>query len=152
MFEEIVTKIVAIFAAIPFSASTWFVLFILGFFVWLFMRAHRNTNSRVNWEDLIVDTKTNKVTPYKVGYLIGVIVGTWITIKLADTNKLTFDIFGFYLAYLVGGAGWMAIVNKKQENGNGGINGYGNGGMNNQQQYQEPEQPKKFGPPPPENG
>lgn len=113
MGAKLLNGVVGIFNILPFSGPSWFIIAILGFLVWIFAKASRNPTSKVDWEDLIIDTRTQRVTPYKLGYLIGMIVSTWITISLADANKLTFDIFGLYLSYLLGGAGWMAMVNKK---------------------------------------
>ncbi len=123
MFESILHGIIAFFAAIPFSKATWLVLGILGFFVWLFRKAQRDPASPIDWEDLIVDDITGKTSPYKVGYLLGLIVGTWVVITYADSGKLDFDIFGVYLSYLLGGAGWTAFMKMKAANGNNGNGG-----------------------------
>ncbi|TFG99973.1 hypothetical protein E4H12_00855 [Candidatus Thorarchaeota archaeon] len=118
MLDIAIAKMTAFFAAVPFSTATWFVLGILAFFVWLFTKAHRNANSAIDWEDLILDYDTiggvPRVSPYKVGYLIGLIVGTWVVIGFADGNLLTWDIFGGYLAYLLGGAGWATTMRSKE--------------------------------------
>jgi hypothetical protein len=105
MIESFITKIIALFGMIPFSGATWFVLFTLGFFIWLFARASNNPHSLVNWEHLIVDTHSNRASPYKVGFIVGMIVSTWIVITFADAGKLTFDILGTYLTFVLGGAG-----------------------------------------------
>jgi hypothetical protein len=113
MFSSFFTGIVGFFTSLPFTSATWFVIGILVFFSWIFYKAHRNPNSPVSWEDLIVDIDTSKTSPYKLGYLIGVVVGTWIVITFADNGKLTYDIFGIYLSFLLGGAGWAAFVQSK---------------------------------------
>lgn len=113
IFTTAVSAVAALFAAIPFSTATWFLLFVLLFFVWLFSKAHRNPASKVDWEDLILDHATDRVSPYKVGYLVGVIVSTWVVVKFADGDKLSWDILGGYLMYLLGGAGWIAMTQSK---------------------------------------
>lgn len=96
----------------PFSFATWFVLLTLGFFIWLFAKASKDRSSLVNWEHLIVDSSTDRASPYKLGYIIGIIVSTWIVITFADGGKLSFDILGTYLSFLLGGAG-VNILGKK---------------------------------------
>lgn len=102
-------------SAIPFSSATWFVLFTLAFFIWLFAKASRDPKNPVAWEDMILATETGKASPYKMGYLVGVIVGTWIVITLSDAGKLTFDIFGEYLTFLLGGVGVAAAFKSKKD-------------------------------------
>lgn len=101
--------------AIPFSGATWFVLLTLGFFVWLFAKADKNPKSPVRWEHLIIDSQNDRTSPYKLGYLIGVIVSTWIVIRTSDAGKLTLDIFGTYLMFLVGGAGINSFTKMKEQ-------------------------------------
>jgi hypothetical protein len=113
MFDVILAQISTAIAAIPFSAPTWFLIGVMSFFVWLFSKAQRNPNSLVDWEDLILDHATNRTSPYKLGYVIGLVVGTWVIVKFADDSKLTWDIFGGYLAYLLGGAGWITMNQTK---------------------------------------
>lgn len=113
--DIIMTGLTTFFAAIPFSAATWFVLATLIFFVWLFSKADKNTTSPVRWEHLIVDSNNDRASPYKVGYLVGLIVATWIVVALMDKDKLTFDIFGTYLTYLLGGAGVNSFVKKGEQ-------------------------------------
>ena len=102
--------ILSIISAIPFSGSTWFILFNMMFFVGLFIHASHDPSNRIDWEDLILETKSGKASPYKLGYLVGIVIATWIVIKLADGNNLGLDIFGAYLAYLLGGAGFNSYI------------------------------------------
>jgi len=108
-----------IFRAIPFSSATWIVIGVLTFFIWLFTKAHKDPNSPVRWEHLITDSYNDRTSPYKLGYLIGVIVSTWLVIFLANKEKgeLSFDIFGTYLAFLLGGAGWNSYMKNRNING-----------------------------------
>lgn len=92
---------------IPFSSATWFVIGILIFSTALFVKASKDPNSKVNWEDMIIDSKSNRTSPYKLGFLIGSIVSTWIVIILSDRGTLTYDMFGIYLLYMVSGAGFV---------------------------------------------
>lgn len=114
MLEKFILLFSKLIDIIPFTAATWFVLFTIIFFVWLFSKAHKNPVSPVRWEHLVISTTTNRADPYKIGYLIGTVVSTWIIIGLFDKDKLSFDIFGLYLAYLVGGAGWNMVASKRQ--------------------------------------
>lgn len=82
----------------------------MGFIVWIFYKGDKDPSNRVSWEDLIVDSANNKASPYKLGFLIGMIVGTWLIIDLEDKGRVTYDILGLYLAYLLGGAGWGYFI------------------------------------------
>lgn len=111
--DTILPNIIAGFAMIPFTGSTWFILFTMLFFVGLFFWASHSQNSNVCWEDLVIETKSGKTSPYKLGYLVGIVISTWIVIKLADANNLGLDIFGAYLAYLLGGAGFNTYMKNR---------------------------------------
>lgn len=105
MFDLVMTRLGAIFQAIPFTAATWTVIGVLLLFVWLFGKASRDPKNPIKWEHLIVDSTNDRASPYKMGYLIGGLVSTWIVVTLTDKGSLTYDIFGMYLTYLLGGAG-----------------------------------------------
>ncbi len=113
MFEAFLTKMSAFYAAIPFSAATWSVILTLFVFTWLFSKASRDPNSPIKWEHLIVDSQNDRASPYKVGFMLGMIVSTWIVVNFADKDKLTFDIFGMYLTYLLGGAGFNSFLKNR---------------------------------------
>lgn len=129
MFQTILSGIHTFFQAIPFSSQTWFVLMIIAVIWYLFAKANKDPKSPIRWEDLIIDVtadKSERVSPYKLGYLIGIVVGTWIVLSFADGGKLTYDIFGMYLTFLLGGAGWSAFMRNKQQS-----NAYGNDSYDN---------------------
>lgn len=107
----------AFFHSLPFSAATWFVLATFGFFVWLFAKASKDPTSPIRWEHLIIDSNNDRASPYKLGYLVGLILGTWIMVALIDKDKMTFDLFGAYLTYLLGGAGVNSFVKKDAAGG-----------------------------------
>ncbi|MDO9353367.1 MAG: hypothetical protein Q7T55_06715 [Solirubrobacteraceae bacterium] len=106
------------FTALPFTGATWFTLSTLIFFVWLFGKASKNPLTPLKWEHLIIDSNDNRASPYKLCYLIGVIVSTWIVIRFADKQTLNFDILGMYLTYLVTGAGVNSFVSSRQPSQN----------------------------------
>ena len=103
------------FAALPFSTATWFVIGILGFSIWVFFKASKNPRSPVRWEHMIIDSANNRTSPYKLGYLVGVIVSTWVVITILDTGNLGLDILGAYLTFLVGGAGFTEWLKHGKE-------------------------------------
>lgn len=107
-------KITQVFTAIPFSSATWIVLAILMFVVWIFSRSNKDPKSPLQWEHLIIDSQNDRASPYKLGYLVGVIVSTWLVITLTDSGKVTYDIVLIYLAFLLGGAGWSSFVKSKE--------------------------------------
>ncbi len=113
MFEIFTDNVARVFTAIPFSGPTWFVIAVLTYFTVVFGRASMDPRSLVKWEHLIIDSQNNRASPYKLGYLIGVIVSTWIVIRFADRETLNFDILGMYLTYLVTGAGVNSFVKAK---------------------------------------
>lgn len=113
MLDTIIHHTLALISAIPFSGATWFVIFTLGFFMWLFKKANQDPINPIQWEHLIIDSASNRTSPYKLGYLVGLIVATWVVVTITDKDKLTLDIFGAYLAYLVGGVGVSAYAKKE---------------------------------------
>lgn len=112
--DSFLTAATSIFNAIPITGATWLVVGILAFFIWLFTKAQRNPTSAFDWEHFFIDSETNRASPYKLGYMIGIIVGTWVIISFADSDKLSWDIFGGYLMYLLGGAGWATTMKSKE--------------------------------------
>jgi hypothetical protein len=100
---------------LPFSTATWFVVGILAFSVMIFFKASKNPNSPIHWEDMLIDHTNGKTSPYKLGFLIGVVVSTWVVITLLDQKNLGLDILGAYLAYLVGGAGFTEWLKHGKE-------------------------------------
>lgn len=113
MFEQILQSLNSVVAAIPFAGATWLVLANLIFFVWLFAKASKDPHSPIRWEHLIVDSQNDRASPYKLGYLLGLIISTWVILSFVDKDKLTFDIFGLYLTFVLGGASWNAFVKSK---------------------------------------
>lgn len=110
MFEQFLTRVSALFDAIPFTAATWAVIGTLALFIWLFSKASRDPKNPIKWEHLLIDSSNDRASPYKVGFVLGALVGTWIVVKLADADKLTYDIFGMYLTYLLGGSSINTFV------------------------------------------
>lgn len=114
MLDTILAGGTKILAAIPFTGATWFIIAFFVFFMWLFARASNSPNSPVQWEHLLIDSNNNRASPYKVGFLIGMVVSTFIVLTMNDQGKLNFDIFGLYLTFLLGGSSWNALMKTKE--------------------------------------
>jgi hypothetical protein len=110
-FSAVLTDIGAAISVV--SAPTWMILGIVAGIVWLFYHGNNDPKNPLRWEDLVIDTTNNRASPYKFGYMVGVIVSTWVIIQYAVQFKLGIDLFATYLMYLVGGVGWMAFVQGK---------------------------------------
>lgn len=98
-------------------------LMLLGFilvFTVVFFIESRDKNSPVYWPDLILDSKTNKLSLAKFGQLCGIAVSTWVTIFLAQ-NPVSYGIFPvvfpMYLAYIGGTWSYNAWLKSKQSMG-----------------------------------
>ena len=127
-WTTVVNSVTEFFSALPFTGATWFVLATLAFFIWIFVKADGKPGSPVQWEHLIIDSNNDRTSPYKVGYLIGLIVATWIILTLTDDGKLDFDMFGVYLTYLLGGAGVNSFVKRGEDNRHDEYDRYNNYG------------------------
>lgn len=64
-------------------------------------RASRNSQSRFNFEDLLLD-RTGKTSLYKVGQFCSLVVSTWGFVYLTLAYKLTEFYFGLYMAVWTG--------------------------------------------------
>lgn len=85
-------------------------LLLLAFFFTfavVFWRESKNKESKVNWTDLLTDSKTGKVSLTKLGQFWGIALSSWIVIYMVQ--KLTGDqiasmfvvVFGSWLTFLV---------------------------------------------------
>jgi hypothetical protein len=117
IITDVANFVELVFSKIPFSTATWFVFGIMGFCIWIFTKASKNPNSLISWEDMVLDSTTDRTSPYKLGYLIGVIISTWVVITVLDKGNLGIDILGVYLTYLVGGAGFTEWLKHGKDSG-----------------------------------
>lgn len=113
MVETLTSGLVSLITAIPFTSATWMVLMVLAGVVWLFAKASQSPDSPIDWVHLVTDGKTQRASPYKLGYLVGLISSTWVIITYADKSTLSADVFGIYLAFVLGGAGWNTYVKSR---------------------------------------
>lgn len=116
-FFSIVHETVLVFTniinAIPFKNTTWLMIIMLVFFLWIFGKAHKNPASYLEWEDLIIDAETQRASPYRLGFLLGMMVSTWYVITSADRGTLSTESLLSYLGFLLGGSSWSQFMKTK---------------------------------------
>lgn len=115
------------FAESTFSASIFFLLAVFAFFIYVFVKADKDPNSELEYEDLFLDTATRKTNPYKLGFLVGIFIGGWVIVVQSDNGTLTSELFLIYLTYLLGGAGIKSFIAKKYGNGDNSPNMFSSG-------------------------
>ena len=93
---------------------------LIGFifcFAYLFMRESNNPKSPIDWRDLLIDTKTKKMSVGKFGQFWGIAVSTWVIITLSQVPE-AFSIFPIifpmYLAFIGGTWSYSAYLKTKQ--------------------------------------
>lgn len=58
---------------------------------------HRDTTTRFDLRDLLIDSTTKELSLYKVGQLAALVFSTWVLIHETRAGKLTDWLFGSYM-------------------------------------------------------
>ena len=90
--------------------SLTIVIMFLSFIV-MFWRAQ--AQSELNWIDLIRKPGSSAISLTKLIQLVGGMIATWIMVKLTIDNKVTWDLFAIYLAYVGSVEGFSKFVTAK---------------------------------------
>jgi hypothetical protein len=83
-------------------------LLLIGFFVVfgvVFWAASKNPKSNIDWEDLLVDPASKRVSLDKLGQFWGIAISSWMMIYLTQMTaaySILPMLFPAYLAYLAG--------------------------------------------------
>lgn len=73
-----------------------------------------HSNKTVDWSDILTQNgPDNKVSLTKVMQLVGMFVATWVIVHLTIFGKISYDMFGIYLAYVGGSEGFSKYLKAK---------------------------------------
>lgn len=96
-------------------------LLLIGFFIiflYLFFKEHNDPDSKVNWTDLLLDDKTNKLSITKFGQFIGIATSTWMTFYLVQQDRFTNEfiwVFATYLSFLSGSYAYDKFIKHRSQ-------------------------------------
>ncbi|MEM2159502.1 MAG: hypothetical protein QXN55_00955 [Candidatus Nitrosotenuis sp.] len=93
------------------SSRFWSGAFIIFFFAIVIFGIQRADT--LEWSDLITAKNSNRVSLTKLLQFIGGIVGTWVIVRMTMFEKLTWDIFATYLAYVASSDGFSKFIAAK---------------------------------------
>jgi hypothetical protein len=85
-------------------------LFLAAVFVLALWSAHKT--HKLDWTDMLT-RDGSKVSTTKILQLVGGVVGTWIIIQVTLQEKITWDLFAIYLAYVASIDGFSKLVMAK---------------------------------------
>ena len=80
-------------------------------FIVMFWRAQ--VKNDLNWIDLIRKPGAHEISLTKLIQLLGAMVATWIMVKMAFSDKMTWDLLATYLAYVGSVEGYSKFVSAK---------------------------------------
>ena len=83
-------------------------------FIVMFWRAQ--AQSKLNWIDLIRKPGSSVISLTKLIQLLGAMVATWIMVKMAMSDKISWDLLATYLAYVGSIEGYSKFVSAKYGN------------------------------------
>jgi hypothetical protein len=86
---------------------------VLMFIAFILMFAHAQIKGTLNWIDLIKKPGSSAISLTKLIQLVGGMIATWIMVKLTMDNKVTWDLFAIYLAYVGSVEGFSKFVSAK---------------------------------------
>ena len=87
------------------------IILMFGSFVIMFWTAQ--AQSKLNWIDLIRKPGAHEISLTKLIQLVGAMIATWIMVKLAMNDKMTWDLLAIYLAYVGSVEGYSKFVSAK---------------------------------------
>lgn len=88
--------------------------------VLVLIRWQVDKSNRVDLSDLIIDSKTNKVSLFKIGQAISLLVSTWAFIVMVHRGNLNWEFFITYMGIWAGAnVAKMAIQLNKKDTKNG---------------------------------
>jgi uncharacterized protein YacL len=79
---------------------------------------HYKTDVRFDIKDIIIDTATGKVSLYKIGQIVALIISTWIIVHETKSNRLSEWLFLSYMAIWSGTNLAKAIIEKNNTKNN----------------------------------
>lgn len=98
MLEQLAQYFVGFISTIDMN-SALLLFFIVGF-AFVFWKEHRNKESSLNWTDILLDKKENRLSLTKLGQFWGIAISSWIAVYL--TQKLTSEQIGLVYPYVIG--------------------------------------------------
>lgn len=75
--------------------------------------AHKSKESTFNVFDYFTDRETGKASITRTLQLVAGVTATWVIVQFTATGKLTYDIFGLYLAAVGASEAWTKYVAAK---------------------------------------
>ena len=90
--------------------SLTIVLLFISFIV-MFWRGQ--ATGKLNWIDLIKKPGSDSISLTKLIQFVGALVATWIMVKLAMSDNMTWDLFAIYLAYVGSIEGYSKFISAK---------------------------------------
>lgn len=107
---EFLTNLQAVFLKDMDLMSFVIIMMFMSFIV-MFWKAQ--AQSQLNWIDLIRKPGVSAISLTKLIQLVGAMIATWIMVKLTMDNKITWDIFAIYLAYVGSVEGFSKFITAK---------------------------------------
>ena len=86
---------------------------VLMFIAFILMFAQAQIKGTLNWIDLIRKPGSRVISLTKLIQLVGGMIATWIMVKLTMDNKVTWDLFAIYLAYVGSVEGFSKFITAK---------------------------------------
>lgn len=91
-----------------YTAFLLLILFTLA--LWLYFHVKRDiTASPID----LITNPDGRLSAAKIGQFIGMIVSTWVVVKMTGQQTLTFDIFAIYLTYIAATDGFTKFLRFK---------------------------------------
>jgi hypothetical protein len=80
------------------------ILLLLGYLLYRLISCKND----LEWADLVATR--GRLNSYKIGFWVGVVVGSWVVIKQVYMGQLDASIFGIYMMFLTGAPVAMAAI------------------------------------------